>query len=565
MKIIPFKFSIFSALLLSFNFLQAQVSSTDWLQKIGSNTEDDAAYAIASDNDGNFYVTGSVKGSVDIDPGIGAHYITTKQYDGFLSKHDSLGNLIWANTISGIMDDAGYSILVDDESNVYVSGEYHVMVHFDPNETDTTRMGGLVKGDGFLCKYYSDGSFAWVNTFGDVGVDERHEMAFDHEGNILISGIYSMQTTFGNETISPVGEREIFVSKMDTAGNFLWTRTFEGENSNVKSVALKSDNLGNTYILGDFTGTIDFDPGASSLSLYADEVRNVFLVKLDTDGDLSWAHQVGDDAIVLANSMVTSNDGNVYVAGVFHGAIDVNPGSWEEELSSENTDGVFETHVFMFGWDINGDFIWGNSLDESSGAKIESLEISEENKIYAMGTFTDRLDFDFYGTEYIREQSGKNGFICEWDELGFINWVRPLVISQDINIGNIHYDGQDNLLCVGGFQGTLYAHNEMMVSNTSMDIFMYKMSLSGNLSVEELQPTISVYPNPTNGGFTIQLGDYSDKVELRITNIKGQLLQEEIYHDTDEIKVNLHGSPGVYFIELMDEKGMVQHLRMVKK
>src|SRR5207244_105765 len=86
---------------------------------------DDEGISIATDTEGNYYVTGWFQGTVDFDPSSAVANLTAAgDYDGYIAKYSPAGRLLWARDLgssSGNYVD-GWGITVDPAGNVYVSG-----------------------------------------------------------------------------------------------------------------------------------------------------------------------------------------------------------------------------------------------------------------------------------------------------------------------------------------------------------------------------------------------------------------------------------------------------------
>ena len=145
--------------------LNAQFPKWDWAKAI-SGTSYEFGFAIAVDHTGNIYSTGSFMGNADFDPGTGIYSITSASAthsDIYISKLDSLGNFIWAKTIGGINNDAGYAIAVDpiDGQDIFITGFFSDTVDLDPGPGvfNLFSSGGA---EVFISKYDSAGNFIWA-------------------------------------------------------------------------------------------------------------------------------------------------------------------------------------------------------------------------------------------------------------------------------------------------------------------------------------------------------------------------------------------------------------------
>src|SRR5207247_4738949 len=88
------------------------------------------------------------------------------------------------------------------------------------------------------------------------------------------------------------GSNDIFISKLDSSGNFIWAKQFSGTN-NEEGLSINTDAAGNIYTTGFFNGTTDFDPGAGIYNLTSAGMADVFVSKLDSSGNFIWASRFG--------------------------------------------------------------------------------------------------------------------------------------------------------------------------------------------------------------------------------------------------------------------------------
>ena len=75
-------------------------------------------------------------------------------------------------------------------------------------------------------------------------------------------------------------------------GDLLWVKAMSGTGNNY-GIDISIDNAGNIYIVGAFEGSVDFDPGAGTTELTSAGDFDIFITKLDNNGDLVWVKSVG--------------------------------------------------------------------------------------------------------------------------------------------------------------------------------------------------------------------------------------------------------------------------------
>ena len=164
-----------------------------------------------------------------------------------------------------------------------------------------------------------------------------------------------------------------------------WVNTF-GDIYDDKATDLTIDAQGNIYVTGSFYGTVDFDPDTSTFTLTSGSNSDIYVLKLDTGGDLIWAKSI----IGARSQNITVNDSaNVYISGIFLDRIDFDPG-----IGVFNLVGQGWIDAFILKLDSNGEFIWARSLTGSSRVFPQSMAVDISGNLYLTGWFTDSVDFD---------------------------------------------------------------------------------------------------------------------------------------------------------------------------
>ncbi len=112
--------------------VKAQAPSWEWAISLG-NTGFDQGNSITIDTYGNIYTTGSFQATVDFDAGAGISILTAGYYSLFISKSDSMGNLLWAKSIGDSGNSViGRSVVLDAMGNIYLAGNFYQTADFDP-------------------------------------------------------------------------------------------------------------------------------------------------------------------------------------------------------------------------------------------------------------------------------------------------------------------------------------------------------------------------------------------------------------------------------------------------
>ncbi len=147
-------------------------NSPQWVRQLGTS-ENDASGGVATDGDGNVYVSGDTSGS------LGGPYQGGYD-DAWVAKYSADGALLWKRQLGTSEDDGSGSVATDADGNVYLSG-------FTEGSLGGPYQGGY--GDAWVAKYSADGALLWKRQLGTSELDLSGGVATDGEGNVYISGL----------------------------------------------------------------------------------------------------------------------------------------------------------------------------------------------------------------------------------------------------------------------------------------------------------------------------------------------------------------------------------------
>jgi len=254
-----------------------------WAQRIGGPSSD-AAFDIELDNQQNVYSTGFFWSTVDFDPGPAVYSLSAAALgDGFMVKLDRNGQFINAVHMGGNSRVRCTSLKLDNTNHVYVSGHFDGEADFDAGPGTFRLFSPVDDDDIFIAKYDLDFNFIWVKQIAGVSFQKVFDMETDVAGNIYTTGHYHGTADFdpgpAEQQLTATGDPDIFVLKMDAAGNFVWvakaTGPFYGS-----GYSIKTDQLNNIYVGGTYEGTKDFDPGPDEILRVSAGQSEMFVYKL---------------------------------------------------------------------------------------------------------------------------------------------------------------------------------------------------------------------------------------------------------------------------------------------
>jgi hypothetical protein len=393
------------------------------------------ATALAVDGLGNVYSTGWFTGTVNFDPGTGLQNRTSNgAADLFVSKLDASGNFVWIQTMGGVGSDVATGLAVDASSHVYLCGSFTGSVDFDPGPgvVRLTSFGGT---DAFILKMNSAGALQWIRQLGGASADQANAVAVDGTGNISTTGYFSGTADFDPASttyfLASHGSQDVFVSKLDGSGSFVWARAVGGA-SNDAGNAITIDSSGNSYTTGSFKYSADFDPGPGTYTLRSSGSDDIFVWKLSAAGSLVWADQFGGHNSDVGRGIALDGTGDVYAVGSFTGTADFDPGSGTFTLSSNGS-----TDLYAVKLSPSGALSWARGAGSPDADAAAALSVDAVGNPTITGSFLYTVDFDpSAATAYAYAAGANNIPLWNLTATGAFGWANSFGgASPDVAMG----------------------------------------------------------------------------------------------------------------------------------
>jgi len=316
----------------------------------------------------------------------------------------------WAAQIGGTDYDTGEDIAFDASGNVYMVGIFNSTADFNPDSAATNTLTSAGAQDVYIVKLDSDKIFKWAVRIGGAAQDFAYAIAVS-SGYVYVCGKFTSTADFdpGASTynLTAAGGTDIFILKLDTASNFIWAKQIGSTgDDNVEKFTL--DNSEHLLLCGEFSGTVDFDPGAGVQNLTSTASQDAYILKLDNDGNYIWAHRFGSNSGELAQAIATDAENSIYATGEFYGTIDFDPGPATYNLTASG----FNANIFVLKWDSDGNFVWADDMGNSSGGDQGSaIKIDPSGNPVVTGSYFGAVDFDPGAGVYNLTATGTNGDI----------------------------------------------------------------------------------------------------------------------------------------------------------
>ena len=284
------------------------------LQQSGISTADgETAVAVATDDDGNFYLTGS-RGS-----------------NGWVAKYNNSGQQQWNKQVAlpGAFTTSSFGLDLDQNGNVYVSG---LGIKDNP---DRETFDFAVEDDSWIAKFDSGGTQQWLTPIDTPFFNENYDLAVDAAGNSYAVG-WTQGLVEESDPSRDLLKYDVWISKQNTDGQIEWIQQLGSADEGLEFAwGVDTDSQGNIYVTGWTTGAL----GTKDKKFEKSESYDVFLAKfapeIDEQGNsLLWAKQFGsegDDGMFFSDLHIDAQD-NIFLTGYTND--ELGKGEKDEKASS---------------------------------------------------------------------------------------------------------------------------------------------------------------------------------------------------------------------------------------
>jgi hypothetical protein len=327
-------------------------------------------------------------------------------------------------------------------------------------------------------------TFEWAKGLGYNSLDIGEVTRVDDFGFVYTTGIFNGTVDFdpsptGVFIMSTSGTNSSFILKMDSSGNFIWAKKFNGNNCYITSFDVDT----NIYLVGQYQDSTDFDP--DTLNTYYLMDTAIFITKLSLNGDFIWVKNIKADN---ASNIEIDNNSNLLIIGSnSHSVVDFNPSPTDTfNLTTGAPDGQ-SSFAYLLKLDLDGNFYWVKKFDGSLNFK--DISIDGNDNIFATGNFYHTVDFnpnDTLTNSLTYSNSGVLGdyFILKLNSNGVFKWVNTInttsvgeAITTDAS-GNVIASGY--FMYSGDFNPSPSQSYNIVSAVSTWDIFIHKLDSSGN-------------------------------------------------------------------------------------
>jgi len=384
------KILLFLTLLAVSALLLAQTPDWQWVLQGGGNQCDEGLWVHCMPDfvyvSGQFYKTTSI-GDTTLDG--------ENSWTALLAECTKNGEWDFAMSL-GLKKD-NFQIMETTFDDMYIYGASRFEAQVDAEIDILTSKGNY---DFYVMKrVFGQDEIIWCVQAGGTERDEILGIDVDQNDNCYITGRFAGTAEFGSFSLSSKDGNDIFVAKISKDGRWLWA-TSAGGQAHDGGNGIAVDKYGNVYVTGALQ--VDAEFGNTNLTASGTEgYSDIFIAKLDPDGNWIWAKSVGGKYTEYANDIDVDENGQIFVAGVFEENLIIAGNSFHSKGG---------TDIFVAKADTDGVWQWSISAGGLSYDVVQGIDVDKDGSIYITGYFKGKSNF---GSHTVSVDDEKDLFVAK--------------------------------------------------------------------------------------------------------------------------------------------------------
>lgn len=336
--------------------------------------------------------------------------------------------------------DEAYSVAIDSDENIYLSGVFSEKIKFNnKTTTELVSKGGL---DFFIAKFSKYGSFIWAKSFGGNQNDEIANMCIDEDNNIYTTGYYNSSIEiFPNNTSN---NNIAFLLKMDSDGEIIWSKNINcTQNSEGVGVCIKNKAI---YWTSFFGGTV-------SDSITSIGLTDILCSKLNYDGKTIIEKHFGNKGNDFPKDIYISDNNKLYLTTLF----------------SENSNELISTSTLI---ELDTNLVQHSITDLNDNVQSEAISI-----------IVDKEDNKYITGSYKVNENNQDAFVCKLNKNNVEVWRNTYSSSKNEWAKGLTFDIQGNIISavVLNSNATISDGNKLLEGFGEYDIYLSKLDVNGKV------------------------------------------------------------------------------------
>lgn len=416
-----------------------------WARALTSTNEINS-YDMAIGPDGSIVVTGSFRGTADLNaaPDATAEVSAGNDLDIHICKYSAAGVFQWGSRLGNGYDDTSTQIALDASGNIYHAMQVRGVFDMDPGPaTVNVDAGSTLLGT--VTKYAPDGTYLWHKAMGAP----CRTITVQANGSIVTSHAFTDSATIGQ------APNTIAVSAPESGSAFAFVRS-NAQCEPQHALVLQGpynyrahvSPAGDLTIAGSYFTSIDLDPGTGTNIHTANEAANAFALRLNAQWEAEWGVSWDDDFAASLDGMDVDGYGNVYLTAHLYAPFDVDPGP-----AAVNLDPVNGTNSLLLMLNTeDGSLGFATRLMGSDLGYLRSngVHLSPDGTIVTRGTFRATAQMDPWTNAIsltTQSDPGEESYLCAFRQeissstSAIVADIRPMLYpvpcTERLHVGDI--------------------------------------------------------------------------------------------------------------------------------
>lgn len=503
-------------------------------------------------------------------------------------------NAQYLTTLFGVgnsTDEYVYQVEIDTKGNRYFLGGFVDSIDVVPGAQLLTSPN---QGSAFLAKLDVNNNLKWVQLLKTTGNDWK--MKLNSNDELVVAYSLTSEIIINDSLVTAsAGYHDIVVLKFSNDGNLLWCNRMGGAWFEF-FVDLQLDQNDNIYICGNYKNPFDADPSGNEVVVSGYGLSSVFVQKFDSNGTMLWVKAIkGEEAQV--RDLAIDNSGDVYLLGIFHDSIDVNPDlsietpmyqsitivNYNGYILKLTTDGVFDyaynigaindylkihialnsiNEVFFIGngyvnnlynLDSEGNINLIREIGKPNKMQISEMIIDPSDNFYINGWFSDSVVLVYpFQQESVLCHGVHDGFIQKINESAQLIWAKQIGGYWIDQFSDLEIGTNDELITCGFFEKKALFDEENLTYLTTVPEWSQTDAFVAVYHQHECalwECDIELYPNPTSGVFTIKSSQPFVKSSIQVVDATGRVIINLDNVSGESVNIDISTADyGIYYV-----------------
>lgn len=306
-------------------------------------------------------------------------------------------DLLWEQTIGGTETDWLQHAFENRAGNYVFSGYSHSSVSGDKTENSRGQ------SDFWIIETDKQGNLIWQKTIGGDSYDMIFKTLQLKDGSYLLTGS-SYSGISGDKTDSNRGERDIWLVKLDLNKEIEWQITIGGSGSDIPDDIVQTSD-GGFLVLSHSDSPVSADKTTAPFG-----GPDLWLLKLDSTGNLQWQKSYGGAGIELGAGIIEKNNGNFLIGASSTSGISGN----KTEPSRGNAD------YWIFEISPDGNMLWQKTIGGNNGDHLSGLVATKDGGFMLLGDSGSNVN----GEKTVPAKTLADLWVVKVNDSGKIQWQK---------------------------------------------------------------------------------------------------------------------------------------------